>query len=202
MDRDLSDALLHVAPYRLFIAILLPEDVKDEIARAQGELHDALSGDSIRWTRRAQFHLTLKFLGNVEPQCVEALTRALLLACDGFGALPLRAARIGLFPNFRRPRLIWAGVDDARGRLPLLQHAVESAAAGFTSEGPEGTFTGHVTLGRCKTIKRPQIERLANLAHAMENRLFGAWTADTVDLVRSERGPDGSRYTTLSRCTL
>ncbi len=188
--------------YRLFIAISLPEHVKDEIERAQEELESTLPRDCIRWTRRAQFHLTLKFLGDVETQCIDALTNALRLACKGFGVLPLRAGRMGVFPDLRRPRLIWVGVDDAGKRLPLLQHAVEAAAAGFTSQGPEGTFTGHVTIGRCKTIKRPQIDLLAKLAQVMEDRQFGEWTTDTVDLVRSELGPGGSSYTTLSAVTL
>jgi len=187
---------------RLFIAMSLPVHVQDEIERAQEELRGALSGDCIRWTKPVMFHLTLKFLGDVEPRRVDALTDALRLACEGFGVLPLRAESIGVFPDLRRPRLIWVGVDDARKRLPLLQHAVEAAAAGFTSEGPEGTFIGHVTLGRCKTIKRAQIDMLAELTKVMENRQFGEWTADTVEVVRSEPGPGGSRYTTLSAIPL
>jgi 2'-5' RNA ligase len=161
-----------------------------------------LPTDCIRWTKRVQFHLTLMFLGDVEPPCINALTSALRLACDGFGALPLRAGRIGVFPDLRRPRLIWVGVDDARERLPLMQHAVETAAAGFTSRGPVGRFTGHITLGRCTTIKRPQIDRLAKLARVMEGRQFGEWMTDTIDIVRSELGPRGSRYTTLSAVPL
>jgi RNA 2',3'-cyclic 3'-phosphodiesterase len=188
--------------YRLFIAISLAEYVKDEIERAQEELRSALSADCIRWTKRVQFHLTLKFLGDVEPRYVDTLISALGLACEGFGVLPLRAVKIGVFPDLRRPRLIWVGVDDARDRLPLLQHVVETAVAGFTSRKPEGTFTGHVTIGRCKAIRRPQIDRLAKLAKVMEDRQFGEWTTNTVDLVRSELGPDGSRYTTLSAVAL
>ena len=163
-----------------------------------------MSGDCIiRWIKRGQFHLTLKFLGDVEPTCVDALTNALGLACEGFGVLPLRAGRIGVFPDIRRPRLIWVAVrNHARERLPLLQHVVETAVTGFTSRKPEGTFTGHVTIGRCKTIKRPQIDLLAKLAKVVEDRQFGEWTADTVDLVRSELGPGGSRYTTLSAVPL
>ena len=180
----------------------LPEHVKDEIERAQEELRGALPEDCVRWTKRVQFHLTLKFLGDVEPRCVDPLTHALRLACEGFSVLPLRAESIGVFPSLRRPRLIWVGVDDARARLPLLQHTVETAAAGFTSEGREGTFTGHVTVGRCRMIRRPQIDLLAELVKVREHRQFGEWTADRVEVVRSEPGPGGSRYTTLSAIPL
>lgn len=188
--------------YRLFIALHLPDDVKDGIERVQHELRAGLPGNGIRWARREQLHLTLRFLGAVEPRCVEALTTALALACRGFGVLPLRARGIGVFPAFRRPRVIWVGVNDEAGRLEVLQHAVEGAAAGFTAEPPEASFKGHVTLGRCRTIVRSQAGWLAKAAPAMEERLFGDWNADAIHVVSSARGPQGSRYTTLSEVPL
>ena len=188
--------------YRLFIALPVPEHVKNAIERAQNELREVLSRDRVRWGGRAQFHLTLKFLGNVESRDVEALIQALRLACEGFGNLPLRAGGIGVFPELRRPRVIWAGVHDARERLPQLQRTVESAVAGFTAEEPERAFKGHVTLGRCKTIRRPEVERLATLVTALKKKPLGEWTAESVELVRSEPGAGGSHYTTLAAVPL
>ena len=91
-------------------------------------------------------------------------------ACEGFEVLQLRAEQIGCCPNLSHPRVVWARVHDGQERLPLLQRAVETATAGFTSERPEGTFTGHVTLGRCQAINRRQAELLAKLASACVNR--------------------------------
>src|SRR2546423_15665143 len=93
--------------FRLFVAINIPEPVKTEIEKAQAELRAALPERCIRWTRREQFHLTLKFLGNVEARGVPELTQAIALACRGFAALSLRAERIGFFPHMRSPRVIW-----------------------------------------------------------------------------------------------
>ena len=187
----------HPDTYRLFIAISLPERVKDEIEKAQNELRGAVPEGSVRWTKRGQLHLTLKFLGNVEAQRLEALASELARACEQFGALRLRARQIGFFPGHRRPRVVWAGVDDLPERLPVLQRTVEAATAGFTGEEPEKTFTGHVTLGRCKAIQRPHAEMLAKAAKTMERRFFGEWTADRIEIIRSELGSGGSRYTTL-----
>jgi 2'-5' RNA ligase len=182
---------------RIFIAISLPEQVKDQIARAQEELRAALSADWGRWTKRRQLHLTLRFLGAVESRRLDALMNAVRGACAGFGVLQLRAGQIGCFPNLRYPRVVWARVQDGQDRLPLLQRAVETATAGFTSEEPQEKFTGHVTLGRCQTINRRQAELLAKLARTMEPRLFGEWTADSVEIVRSELASGGSHYTAL-----
>jgi RNA 2',3'-cyclic 3'-phosphodiesterase len=186
----------------VFIAISLPEWVRDELERAQEELRGALPGECVRWTKRGQFHLTLKFLGEVESERLEALMNSVRHACEGFGVLRLRAGRIGFFPDLRHPRVIWAQVLDARARLPLLQRAVEASTAGFTGEAPEGTFAGHVTIGRCKMIKRPQSEIMSTLARAMENRFFGEWTAGRIELIRSELASGGPRYTTLAAVPL
>ena len=183
--------------YRTFIAFSLPEPVRDEIEKTQEELRRALPRESVRWTRREQFHLTLKFLGNVEVQRLDALMDSVRGACDGFGALRLRAERIGFFPGLRRPRVVWAWVHDRFERLPVLQREVETATSGFTDEPLEKTFTGHVTLGRCKTIERKHAELLATLGKAMENRFFGEWTADRLEIIRSVPASGGSRYTTL-----
>jgi 2'-5' RNA ligase len=187
---------------RLFIAISLPAIVKDEIEKAQGEMRRALPPECVRWTKREQFHLTLKFLGNVEAPRLSALVDALRNVSKNFSTLHLRAERIGFFPEARSPRVIWVSVHDERELLPRLQAAIESAVQGFTTEQPEGKFTGHVTLGRVKSIKRPQAEILAQLASRLARRQFGDWTVDQVELIRSELSSSGSHYTVIETAPL
>ena len=189
-------------PVRLFIALLLPEKVKDEIEKAQMELRSALPENSVRWARREQFHLTLKFLGNVEVQRIEPMTHALRCACENFLPLKLRAERIGFFPDARRPRVVWAGLHDEQEQLPLLQRSIEMVVLDFTEEESEEKFSGHVTLGRVKKIQRREAEILARLAAGMVERFFGEWTADTVELIRSELSSSGARYTILGAIPL
>jgi 2'-5' RNA ligase len=188
--------------FRLFIALTIPEEVKSEIEKAQAELRRTLPKGGVRWTRREQFHLTLKFLGNVEAQRVEPLADAVRGACQGFGTLDLRAERIGFFPDLRSPRVVWAGVRDQREQLPRLQSVVEAATRNFSAEDSSEKFTGHVTLGRIKTIRRPETEILARLAGGLATRFFGAWTADKIEIIRSQLSPDGAGYTTLATIPL
>jgi 2'-5' RNA ligase len=190
---DVSPAKL----YRLFIAISLPEAVKTRIEEAQAEWRDALGDDQIRWTRREQFHLTLKFLGGVDAGRLDALAEGLRRAAGAFAPLNLRAERMGFFPDARLPRVVWVGVHDDRQSLPSLQRAVESAAAEFTREQSTEKFAGHVTLGRVKGLSRAEAEKMSGLARSMAERRFGEWTADKVEVIRSELLPQGARYTTL-----
>jgi hypothetical protein len=76
--------------YRVFIASL-PEPVKREIEQAQEQLRCAVRGKCVRWARREQLHLTLKFLGNVEVPRLDELTASIRGACAAFGALQRRA---------------------------------------------------------------------------------------------------------------
>ena len=186
------------AVLRLFVAILLPDDVKNEIEKVQKEMRGALPGNVVRWTKREQFHLTLKFLGNVAALRVAELTEVLREACRPLNALRLRADRIGFFPDLRFPRVVWVGVHDERNDLPGLQKAIETGARRFTDERAEKSFTGHVTLGRIQGIKRPQAEILSKLGLGMTGRFFGEWMTDQVELIRSELSSSGSRYSTLA----
>jgi RNA 2',3'-cyclic 3'-phosphodiesterase len=188
--------------WRLFVAIQLPDPVKAELGCAQAELGRALPDAAVRWTRPGQLHLTLKFLGDVDARRVEALIEALRPGCGAAPALHLRARCIGAFPNLKSARVIWAGVEDAPGHLERLQASVESAVREFTSEKPEGKFTGHVTLGRVKHLLRPQAETLAAHATAMANRVFGEWRADQVGLIWSQLASSGPTYTTLAALPL
>ena len=107
----------------------------------------------------------------------------------GFGALHLRAERIGCFPERGYPRVVWVGVRDEAEQLPGLQQAVQVATEGFTAEPKEERFTGHVTLARIKGIKRPEAEALAKAAAGMADRAFGQWTTCRIELMRSESRP-------------
>ena len=188
--------------FRLFVAVTIPDAIKAKIEEAQAELRRVLPERAVRWTRREQFHLTLKFLGDVDAARVEALGEALRAACRGFGALHLRAERVGFFPDLRYPRVVWVGVQDQAERLPLLQEAVARATREYTTEEKEKQFTGHVTLARIKGIKRPEAEALGKAAAGMAERLFGQWTACQVELMRSELLPQGARHSTLASIAL
>ena len=187
---------------RVFIAIPVPETVRNALEAVQTELRSALPGEVVRWTKRTQFHLTLRFLGDVDSTQVQALADSLRQACEPFAPLPLRAERIGFFPHMRSPRVVWAWVHDRNEVLPRLQQSIERAVAKFTREAVEEKFTGHVTLGRVKRIRRAEADALGKIAIGMAERFFGEWTANHVELIQSELSSEGSRYVTIESVAL
>ena len=183
---------------RLFIAISIPEPVRDEIIRVQQELQPLVSRDVARWARSDQFHLTLRFLGDVPADGVEDLKKSVGAVCRNVRPLFLRAEGVGFFPNPRSPRIIWVGIDDREGRLIDLQKQIETAVGQFSPEPGEKNFTGHATLGRLKNPRPADIRDLAARAQSLEKRLFGEWTAHEIEIIRSELSPAGARYTSLA----
>lgn len=187
---------------RLFIAVSAPEAVKDHIARAAAELRRVLPESAMRWTRREQLHLTLRFLGKVETPSLGALTQALRTTCATFAPLQMSAGGIGFFPQGRPPRVVWVGVRDQAGELSALQRAIQNVTAPFTAEPPEARFTGHITLGRVKHLRRPEAAALSQLAAGMAERRFGEWLAAEVELFRSQLSEQGALHLRLAAVPL
>ena len=183
---------------RLFIAIPIPEPVRDEIIRVQRELQPLVPPNVVRWTRPDQFHLTLRFLGDVPADGVEDLKQSVNAVCRIVRPLSLRAEGVGFFPNPRSPRVIWVGIKDRAGRLVDLQKQIETAVGPFSPEPGEKNFTGHVTLGRLKNPRPTDTRDLAARAQSLEKRLFGEWTAHEIEIIRSELSTVGARYTSLA----
>jgi 2'-5' RNA ligase len=188
--------------WRLFLAISIPEQVKDELVKAQDQFRGAVGESGVRWTRHEHLHLTLKFLGNVEAQRTPELSTVVSSLCHGFAPLRLRAEGVGFFPDTRSPRVIWAGVTDAVRQLECLQQALEERTLPFTNEEPGEKFIGHVTLGRAKRLNKQQAQALARMGSAMVRRIFGDWTSDSVEIMRSELSSAGPRHSCFASALL
>jgi 2'-5' RNA ligase len=188
--------------FRLFVAITVPDAVRAEVLRVQRELKPLAPRDVVRWTKPEQFHLTLRFLGDVPSAQIAGLQESLYAACIGTPPLHLRAQGAGFFPNARSPRVIWVGIPDEENRLLSFQKKIESAVQSYTAERGGDQFAGHVTMGRLKQYNHLEIRELLNKAGSLKNRLFGEWTAREIEIIRSELLPAGPRYTSLAACKL
>lgn len=177
---------------REFLAIPLPEPVR----RKTGDLARALDlpADRFRLTTEDGLHVTVRFLGEVDPARAAGLDEAWRAAAGGTGSLTLRVAGVSAAPSRARPRVVWLNVHDESGdpRLAPLARRLEQAARehGFAPETRE--FTGHVTIARARHGVRP---RPLDLAQDVD---LGTFVADRLVLFRSRLGPGGSTYEELA----
>jgi RNA 2',3'-cyclic 3'-phosphodiesterase len=194
----MSDSPPSNAPtgYRLFVALSVPFAVKHELQSAQNQLREVLQISSVRWTRPEQFHVTLKFLGNVDVTQLIPLVHSLKLACAPLPPLYLRAQSIGFFPNSRRPNVIWAGISDSHNYLSTLHANVAKAVQPFIdTPARDEKFSAHLTLGRISHLHRREMDRLSEMAATLNARIFGEWTISQIELMRSELTVAGAVHT-------
>ena len=176
---------------RLFVAINLPEQTRSEVWDAAA----ALRGEAfpIRWIGPEAVHLTLKFLGDVDAARERAIVEAVEGGVAGMGSFTLPIQGFGAFPSGARPRVVWVGCD-AVPQLELMQDRLERTLrdVGFPLEGRP--FRPHLTIGRVRRDARRGA--LAGLDTALEALVLEtAIEVTSVDLMQSELGSDGARYT-------
>jgi len=178
---------------RAFLAIEPSEAARRAAAEAASAIRRAPGGDSVRWVRPEALHVTLRFLGDIDPELVPRLE-----ACVGADLRPLapfalRLGGVGGFPNPRRPRVVTLGLEPEEP-LAELASAVERGVVAAGCEPESRPFRGHLTLGR---------------ARGRSARVTGAVTAtpesfrvEEVVLFQSRLGPGGAKHTPLARFPL
>lgn len=189
--------------WRLFWAIPLPDDVHEAIARLQGELARRVPRDSVRWTPPHNVHLTLVFLGNRPRDEVAELVARVKETLAGVPPFHMELEAIGVFPNWRRPRVVWLGVG---GNLDGLSRAQAAVARAMTLMGwkPEKRpFTPHLTIGRVrKGLDNTTLARLGEVVRRVKVDPFGAHHVREIVLFRSDLRPTGAVYTPVGRVIL
>jgi len=174
---------------RLFIAIDLPEAVKAVLLETAAHMGRQLSNRAVRWVKPAQMHLTLRFLGDTAVSQLPALQSQLTQLTSQHTSFRLHLNGVGAFPNRKRPRVVWVGLDGDVAVLQTMQAELEEQIMQLGWSREKRPFSPHVTLGRVKDAKKVQ----ALDWHVALERLVFEVTA--VQLVQSDLRPSGAVYT-------
>ena len=176
---------------RAFIAANLAPSVSEEMAKVQSAL---LNPDcDIRWVKPQGFHLTFRFLGNIEQTRVVPILTALRAAARLQPRFQVRTQGLGAFPSLTRPRVLWARLSG--DGLRELHTKIEAAlgSCGFPSE--DRAFRPHITLGRVRSL-RGWSQVLEGIKEYLQHD-FGESLIDKVTLYQSDLRPGGAVYTSL-----
>ncbi|MBO0889731.1 MAG: RNA 2',3'-cyclic phosphodiesterase [Acidothermales bacterium] len=186
---------------RLFAAVVPPPDVLAELVDATVPLRTELSGSRradavpmhVRWADAARMHLTLAFYGEVADAVVPRLTERLTRVAGRGTAMDLRFAGGGAFPNARRARARWVGVEGDRDPLRRLAASAVAAGRRLRLGGQDRAYRPHLTLARLREPAdvRAHVDKLA----AYRGR---SWRATELVLVRSHLGPAPKHETLAS----
>lgn len=188
---------------RLFIAIELPAALQERVTGAVAPLEREVPRKSVRWVKPEGRHLTLKFLGEVQSAKVEAIRLGMQGAVAPYAPLRVDLAGFGVFPNTRRPRVLWVGVENLDGRLAGVQSALEARMADLGFERERRRFRPHITLGRVgRNVRGQEARELAGRLEGFEIGPLGGIEVTQVHLIRSELKPSGAVYARMAAAEL
>ena len=183
---------------RVFVAVDAGEAVRREVTRVvaalTGKLEAAKTPPKVVWVRPAALHVTIRFIGEVEPAEVERL-QELLAPPIPIAPFELQWRGVGTFPNNKQPRALWLGVISGAAPLAQVEAEVSRRIAGKNAvEIEDRAFLPHLTIGRVKMagagVDWPK------LLQAVEVKRVSS-IVDRVTLYRSELSQRGPNYTGL-----
>ncbi|NIA13087.1 MAG: RNA 2',3'-cyclic phosphodiesterase [Nitrospiraceae bacterium] len=175
---------------RIFIAVELPKPVKQALQELSGRLR--AKSERVSWVHPDRMHLTLRFLGDVGPEPLDALRERLRPAYAGRAPFTLCVEGAGVFPNRRRPSVVWAGIGPVEGPLAKIQAEAEDAARAIGLPAEKRAFRPHLTLARIRD-PRAGAPLLARLDREPAFRA-GEFLVDAVSLFSSELTRQGPIY--------
>lgn len=168
-----------------FVGIDISDDVTDALQAAVEQIRSRVHG-SFRWVRAEKWHVTLAFLGKVDPSTLSALKNSMDQIGADHESFELSALGLLVVPE-PTPRMLWANIGK-EAELVSLQEALGSAICGFGDSKELHSFRPHVTLARFDSIKAPEKALLKELAIQEPPIDFGGWKVTSFSLFESKNG--------------
>jgi 2'-5' RNA ligase len=180
---------------RSFLAFELPVEIREQIRVISKELKKTAL--PVRWVKVDNIHLTILFLGSVDEDTIGDIEEKVNVVVKGFSAFKTKLNAVGAFPHWKRPRVIWIGLNGDIGRLSNLRNKLqeELKVLGFMPE--KRPFRPHLTLGRFKgPIDRDEdmkwiLDRYRDINSAL-------YQLNELILYKSDLKPDGPVYTKMA----
>ncbi len=186
---------------RSFLAFDLSDEVKGELKSLIALLEP--KSKEVRWVQPERVHGTVRFFGDVEEELLLGkLSEVIARELRHQAPMHLVGRGLGVFPNWRYPKVLWAGLAGDTDAMRSLHRRLEEAFGEFGFAPDDREFRLHLTIGRAKKARFKGREALMQMVEKMADREFGEIAVDALVLYRSELTPDGPIYTPLKRFSL
>ena len=186
----------------MFVSVGLSDEARQQLVDAVDRIRKDVP-DGIQWANPDGLHLTLKFLGNIPAAAVDPLLECLHAVAQEAAPFTLRLDSLGMFPNRRRPRVLWAGIVGDVDALSRLQQASEARINALGHPPEQRPFRPHITLGRPRrSVSDANLSRIGQVVFSLSPPRPVQWTVDSIEVMQSELHPSGARYTVLGSAPL
>lgn len=174
---------------RVFVAVPLTNEIKDEVAKAAAALRESM-GDGVKWVDPKNYHLTMAFIGSIPESRIGDVERVI-----GGVSFPqkfnVKFCGVGVFPNLSKARVLWVGISEGNDALSKISAAISEKLKESKFDVDDKPFKPHMTIARFKTPAK--IDR--NILEEIE--MNTEMTSDRVVLYKSELKPEGPIYSEL-----
>lgn len=179
---------------RTFFCIELSDEVTSKLAKIIASFRNNTEA-KVNWVDKENLHITMKFLGNIDPGKTETIKEKSKKAADSVSPFKMTLDKIGVFPNLRRLRVIWVGSREEPGEVHKLNRNLEGELKkiGFDPEGRK--YIPHITLGRVKERDQSKVKPLADQVESYRIEETIPAEADGLTLMESKLTPEGPIYT-------
>lgn len=186
---------------RLFISINLPERSRILIENKVDLIRDSVTQD-IKWVDSHQWHLTLKFLGDVTPGQIPEIKQHMQQAIGNISQFPAQFRSIGAFPHLNHPRVLFVDVDRGGDRLKIIHDNLEQELIKSDFERDDHQYHPHLTVARSR--KQTDMDRLGRVYRQFTDRNFinVFMQARKLSLMESHLYPEGPEYEEIYSCNL
>ncbi|HCF49105.1 MAG TPA: RNA 2',3'-cyclic phosphodiesterase [Syntrophomonas sp.] len=175
---------------RAFIAIPAPEAVKDQAEQIRRQL--ARTNPDVKWVEYVNYHLTLKFLGDIDDHQLQKIRDRLYQVGEYCPPFYLKVNGLSFFPNKRKPRVVWMGLDGDTEKAEFLAERIDVYVQDLGFE-PEKIHRFHITLGRIRSERN--VEELLKKAHQLESATRSSlFPVQAFYLMESRLTKDGPQY--------
>ena len=183
---------------RCFVAIEIPKAIQNHLISIQDELRKKIKQAS--WVKPGNVHLTLRFLGEVNPSHIETIGQTIQQVAVNHSTFSMLIGGMGAFPNLTRPRVIWVGVKVGVAEISALARDinVELSRCGYPFD--EKKYNPHLTLARLKS--RVNLRPFVDVFRQYDEIDGAKMTVNEIVLVQSQLRPTGAIYIPLKICAL
>ncbi len=184
---------------RIFIAVDISDEARTSAAVYIAGLRQRFRDLRVGWERLEKMHLTLNFLGDTGIAELESVCEIVARVAAGNGPFQLSVRGTGVFPNPKRPRVLWLGVD---GEIDAIRRIKSDLDAGLSETGFESerkTFTPHLTIARLREPERSGEIAARHLSNEFDSTEF---TVSSLTVYESRLDRHGSTYSIVDRFDL
>ena len=180
---------------RSFLAFELPPEIREKIGEVSIELQKLTL--PVRWVKVTNIHLTIIFLGYVDEDKIDDIKEKVNLVVQRFSIFKTRLNGIGVFPNWRKPRVIWIGLGEEIERLSNLREELQTGLKVLGFKPEKRPFAPHLTIGRFKGLldRDEELKSILDRYHDLSGDLQ---YLNELVLFKSDLKPDGPVYTKMA----